>query len=299
MIRAVAAGALCAFLAGCGSGAAVSPVTGEDHLSGRLVLDGAGDTSKVAASAAERFAEIQPDVRLRADRSGETTAYARLCAGAVDVVHAARPPSRAERDACARDGRRPLVVRVATDALAVIAHPRAAWARCLRLAQVRRLAGTAPPARWRELGAGFPDRTLRVAGADIARAFPAASDRPTAERADLFPPADEAVVEAVRRSPDVIGFVHAGYLTAEAAPVRRVRIAEDSGCVGPTATDVRAGRYRALARPLVFAAAPTRRRDEVLAFLRLATSAHEDVAAGAQAIGLTDGQARTAEVVVG
>lgn len=222
--------------AGCGGGQRGS--AGAGVLSGSVVVDGAPEASSISEYAAEEFVRFHPEVRVRVDRSGEAVALERLCRREVDVVHATRPPASCP-------GGRPTLraAEVAVDALAVIAH-RAGRARCLRVAEVRRLLAAAR-------GGGGAAAPVRVVGAERAATYPALAPGGGGER--VFPPDDAAIAAAVARDPRALGFVGAGWLaTAGAVGVRAVAIAEPGGCVRPVAAAIRAGRYRALTRPVLF-----------------------------------------------
>lgn len=272
-------------LGGCGSGEQAGGTTTVEGLSGRIVIDGAPDVAAVSESAGEQFAQVHPDVRVRVDRSGEPPGYARLCAGEVDLVHATRPPRPDERAPCERRARPLMTVRVATDGLAVIAHPESRRPRCLSLDAVRRLA--------QDGGAG-------VHGAAAAQAYPRLGGPAAARRGKLFPPDEGATVEAVTRDRGALGFVSVGY--AEHQPgIRRVAVAEQDGCVEPTPGNVRNGAYRALARP-VFLVARTdvvSVRADLTAFLRFAVEERDAVTGAALLVSLSDEQAREAERRVG
>lgn len=271
-------------VAGCGAGG---------DLGGRITFDGAPDTAAWSESAGELFAGAHPDVRLRVDRTGEAAGLERLCAGEVDVVHAARAPRPQELAACAAAGHELVDVRVATDGLAVIAHPGARWVRCLPVGAVARLAGPAPPARWRALGPGFPDRPVPVVGAAAARAYARLGDPGAGPR---YPPGEAAILDEVRRTPGAVGFVGVGFAARHADGVRRVAIAERGRCVAPTPGNVRAGRYRALARPVVLAVRRDGlRRPELQAFLRFAAAEQGAISDAALLVALTVEQARRAE----
>ncbi|CAB4772721.1 unannotated protein [freshwater metagenome] len=106
------------------------------------------------------------DVRLSYD--GEDAAFAALCRGEIDVVDSSRTVSEAELEACRRVGLDLVQFQVASDAVVVATKNESdVGGDCLSTDQVREVyrAGS-PVTRWSQLGGGFDDVPLHVAGPD-------------------------------------------------------------------------------------------------------------------------------------
>ncbi len=106
------------------------------------------------------------DVRLSYD--GEDAAFAALCRGEIDVVDSSRTVSEAELEACRRVGLDLVQLQVASDAVVVATKNESdVGGDCLSTDQVREVyrAGS-PVTRWSQLGGGYDDVPLHVAGPD-------------------------------------------------------------------------------------------------------------------------------------
>lgn len=104
------------------------------------------------------------DVRMSFD--GEDAAFRALCAGEIDIVDSSRPVTRAEYDACQAVGLDLVQFQVASDAVVVATKNETdVGGDCLSTDQVREIyrAGS-PVTRWAQLGGGYDDVPLKVAG---------------------------------------------------------------------------------------------------------------------------------------
>ena len=106
------------------------------------------------------------DVRMAYD--GEDAAFAALCRGEVDLVDSSRSVSEAELQACRDTGLDLVQFQVASDAIVVATKNESdVGGDCLTTAQVKEVyrAGS-PVTRWSQLGGGFDEVPLKVAGPD-------------------------------------------------------------------------------------------------------------------------------------
>lgn len=106
------------------------------------------------------------DVRMAYD--GEDAAFAALCRGELDIVDSSRVVSEAELQACHDTGLDLVQFQVASDAVVVaIKNESDVGGDCLTTAQVKEIyrAGS-PVTRWSQLGGGFDEVPLEVAGPD-------------------------------------------------------------------------------------------------------------------------------------
>lgn len=106
------------------------------------------------------------DVRMAYD--GEDAAFASLCSGELDIVDSSRTASTDELDACRSVGLDLVQFQVASDAVVVaIKNETDVGGDCLTTDQVKEVyrAGS-PVTRWSQLGDGYDDVPLKVAGPD-------------------------------------------------------------------------------------------------------------------------------------
>ena len=131
---------------------------------GTVRIDGNTGSLTPDELAAYRRTGTTDDVR--ATYRGEDRAFAELCSGSVDLVDSSRPISREEWDACRAVGLDVVQLQVASDAIVVaIKSESDVGGDCLSTDQVREVyrAGS-PVMRWSQLGDGFDDVPLEVAG---------------------------------------------------------------------------------------------------------------------------------------
>lgn len=91
-------------------------------VEGQLRLSGSSTLEQAAAFWAEGFMRIHPAVTLTLDRTSTAAGWQALLDGTADVALVSRPFSKAEMDAAAKEGRRPVVIPVGFDQLFWIVH---------------------------------------------------------------------------------------------------------------------------------------------------------------------------------
>jgi phosphate transport system substrate-binding protein len=207
--------------------------------------------AKKAADVVDRPPGFEVDV----EATGSEDALAALCAGQVEVALSNREMSEAEREVCEENGIRPVGSLVAHQAVAVRRHE-GLDIRCLTTGQLRRLwRPDSDVQRYSELGAGLPDRPVRLI------TYP-----PRSAAFELFArkitPAERPLREDARRVADRLDFERIVRATPGAlafAPFdlgrnqqRLLLVAVDAGggCVIPSAETVRSGAYEPLSAPL-------------------------------------------------
>ena len=136
------------------------PTTGVVQISGNRGSLTPGEVLRFNQSGAAT------DVRMSYD--GEDAAFAALCSGEIDVVDSSRTASEAELAACREVGLDLVQFQVASDAVVVATRNESDMGGdCLTTDQVREVyrAGS-PVTRWSQLGDGYDEVPLKVAGPD-------------------------------------------------------------------------------------------------------------------------------------
>lgn len=131
---------------------------------GVVLID--GNEGSLTPEEVFRFNQTGSATDVRMSFRGEDQAFQELCAGEVDVVDSSRTISQAELDACRAVGLDVVQFQVASDAVVVaIKNESDVGGDCLSTDQVREVyrAGS-PVVRWSQLGDGFDEVPLRVAG---------------------------------------------------------------------------------------------------------------------------------------
>ncbi|WP_341229493.1 PstS family phosphate ABC transporter substrate-binding protein [Nocardioides salarius] len=135
-----------------------SPSAGVVEIDG---INGSLTSEEVAA-----FSRSGTSTQVQVASRGEDAAFASLCAGEVDVVDSTRAIAPAELEACRSVGLDVVQLQVASDAVVVaIKNETDVGGDCLSTQQVREVyrAGS-PVTSWAQLGGGYDDVPLAVAG---------------------------------------------------------------------------------------------------------------------------------------
>lgn len=253
----------------------------------RLTSVGSDTLGDLVQAWAQHYAAEQPALRVQIRTPGSAAAPVALASGAADLGPMSRAMTAGElaeyRNRRARDPGR---IRIAYDAVAVFVHPDNPLPQ-LSLRDVARIwsdsatCGGEAAARWGDLhlaDAGIAAQPLLRVGRNTASGtfefFQDAALCKSGYRADVvqFPGAG-AIVSAVARMPNAIGYAGAGHVNGL---VRVLPLSRDGGAaLLPDAANVMSGRYP-LTRPLYlyFHRADDGRPDPAVAgFLRFALSA--------------------------
>lgn len=230
-------------------------------LSGTLGSIGSDTLGGLMTQWGERLSARYPEVRLQIQASGSGTAPPALAEGVTRFGAMSRPMSEAERaDFIARQGHPPLAVPVALDALTLFVH-RDNPLNSLSLPEVEALfadtrycSQASPLRRWGALGldGDWAKRPIARFGRNTASGSRALFKRKALcggnFRRDVNElPGSSAVVAAVGRSREAIGYAGLGYPTAM---VKVLALRDDQGTPRlPTHDNVVSGRYP-LTRPL-------------------------------------------------
>ncbi|ABE60612.1 phosphate ABC transporter substrate-binding protein, PhoT family [Chromohalobacter israelensis DSM 3043] len=231
-------------------------------LSGTLGSIGSDTLGGLMIQWGERLTARHPQVRLQVQASGSGTAPPALAEGVTRFGAMSRPMTEAERgEFIARQGYPPVAVPVALDALTLFVH-RDNPLDSLSPAQVEalfadtRFCGHAPSIeRWGDLGVdapGWASRGIVRFGRNTASGSHALFKQEALCGGDFRRdvnevPGSSAVVAAVGRSREAIGYAGLGYPTAM---VKVVALRDDRGTPRlPTHDNVVSGRYP-LTRPL-------------------------------------------------
>ncbi|MBL8299076.1 MAG: phosphate ABC transporter substrate-binding protein [Rhodanobacteraceae bacterium] len=235
---------------------------------------------------AQRYAFAAPEVHIQIRTPGSAAAPTALATGAADIGPMSRAMSAAEIASYRlRRGREPGRIRVAFDAVALFVHPdnplpSLDLTAAARIWSERAACGGTAVAHWRDLGidaAGLAQQpVLRLGRNTASGTFEFFHDTALCNnryRADVVQfPGASAIVAAVARTPNAIGYAGLGHVNGL---VRVLPLARgDEPPVLPDAASIVSGRYP-LARPLYlyFNRADDGRPDPATAdFLRFALS---------------------------
>jgi phosphate transport system substrate-binding protein len=243
---------------------------GEVRFAGPAPLDGA------LREAAELYTRSCQGTRFTVDAAGTGDAFARLCAGLVELAGGNRPATATDLEPCRRAGVEPVELRFASEGVAIVTDRENDSIECLSFADVYALLGAESTGfrRWddatdlaADLGSetALPDMELSLVGPPRAGPLSTmlqelvlsvvASEAGVRAglRADYDGLAETtAIVDALAASGSGLGWLPLSAVSARAARIKALPLQRDQGddCVAPTAGTIADGTYPA-SRPLL------------------------------------------------
>ena len=289
-------------LAACGdddksTDASSSGGSGE-KLTGTIRVDGSSTVAPLSEAAAEMFQGEQKDVKVTVGTSGTGGGFEKFCAGETDISDASRPIKDEEIEACKAKGIAYEEIQVANDGLAVVINPQNDWAKCLTVAQVKKVWDKGSKVdNWNQIDPKFPDEKLVLAGAGTdSGTFDYFTEAINGEegrsRSNYAATEDDNVtVQTVAGAKGGMGYFGLSYVEQNPDKIKPLEIDGGDGCVAPSKETVQDGSYKPLARPLfVYASAKAIARPEVDAFLKYYLDNEQAIAESALFVDLTDEQ---------
>ena len=243
---------------------------GSEPLDGSLRIVGSSNLLPMMSQLAGTFTADNPLVRLDLRMKGSGDGLGLFCDGLAPISGASRRMSEREQEACSAAGVRFVRLRVADDAV-VLLTSRDVDVPCLTHRQIYALLGpeSIDVSTWdgassvlEGTGRDLPNLPLTVigpgAGSGTKRVLvdlliePIADARgvPAELRSDYTAlPSEQLIADAVAPSDGALGFAGLAAVAAQRERVRLLEIDAGDGCVGPSADNIRGGRYP-LGRPL-------------------------------------------------
>ena len=237
--------------AACGSGSS------EGGLSGTIEIDGSSTVYPVSEAVAEEFHKLHTGVDVNVGISGTGGGFKRFTVGETDISNASRSIRSSEAEAAANNGIGYIELLVGTDGLSVVVSPKNDFAQCLTVEELKKIWEPGSTINnWSQVRAGFPDRPLRLYGADTdSGTFDYFTEEIVGEvqasRSDYTASADDNVlVQGIGGDRNALGYFGYAYYAENQDKVKPVAIDAGEGCVTPTAGTIESGEYKPLSRPL-------------------------------------------------
>jgi phosphate transport system substrate-binding protein len=294
--------------AGCGrerpkaepqdTGPADTGAFGEEGLTGTVRADGSSTVAPLVTLAAERFRTEEPDVKVTVGISGTGGGFERFCRGETDLSNASRKIEADEKADCKKKGINFLELQVANDGLSVIVNKNNTWAKCLTVAQLKKIwQPRFKVDNWQEVDPGFPDQKLTLYGPGTDSGTfdyftEAIVGKEGASRADYTASEDDnVIVRGVSGEKEALGYLGLSYFEANQGKLRDVEVDGGDGCVAPNAKTVQDGTYKPLSRPLfVYAKTSSLDKPQVRAFLEFLLDNEQSLSKTALFVPLTPEQ---------
>jgi phosphate transport system substrate-binding protein len=279
---------------------------GGSQLSGTINIDGSSTVAPLSEAAAELFQEQNSDVKVTVGTSGTGGGFEKFCAGETDISDASRPIEADETQACASKGVKYEQVQVANDGLTLVVNPQNTWAKCLTVAQLKKIWDKGSKVNnWNQVDPSFPNEPLKLFGAGTdSGTFDYFTNAINGEegrsRSDYSATEDDNVtVTGVAGSKGGLGYFGLSYLEENQGKVQGIQVDGGGGCVAPSKETVQDGSYKPLSRPLfIYPSDKSLERSEVKAFTEFYVNNYQKIAEEALFVPMTDQQAAQAKAKV-
>jgi phosphate transport system substrate-binding protein len=275
-------------------------------LKGSITADGSSTVGPYTTAAAELFRKAgATGVKVTVGISGTGGGFQRFCKGETDLSDASRPIKASEAQECIKNGvgyRRAFIV--ANDALTVVVNQQNTWAKCLSVAELKKIWEPGSKVNnWKDVRAGFPDVPLKLFGPGTDSGTfdyftEVINGKSRASRSDYQASEDDNVlVTGVAGERGAMGYFGYSYYVENQSRLNAVQVTnpKTGQCVAPSKASVYNNTYKPLARPLfIYAKASSFKRKEVQAFIDYIFDNEVAIAARADYISLTPKQLKKA-----
>ena len=222
-------------------------------------IDGSSTVFLLSAAIAEKFNEVNPDVKVVVSQAGTGGGFKKFAAGEIHICDASRPITEAEAAVCEKNGIEFIKLEVAFDGLAVVVHSDNDWCDSITTEQLKtiwRAEAAASVMKWSDVNPDWPDVELELYGPGTDSGTydyftEVINGEAKSSRQDYSPSeSDNALVQGVAGDKGSLGYFGLGYYAANTGKLKLLPVDSGNGPVTPTAETVRDGTYNPLARPL-------------------------------------------------
>ena len=261
------------------AGSTAGPTYNLKKLDGSVTADGSSTVGPYTTAAAELFRRAgATGVQVTVGISGTGGGFSRFCKGEIDLSDASRPMRLSEAKLCKDNNIGSWrAFTVANDALTVVVNQQNTWARCLTVAELKKIWEPGSQVdNWKDVRAGFPDVPLKLFGPGTDSGTfdyftEAINGRARASRTDFQASEDDnQLVTGVSGERGGMAYFGFSYYTENQSRLNAIQITnpKTNNCVAPSRSTVFNNSYRPLARPLfIYAKGSSFKRQEVQAFI--------------------------------
>ena len=241
---------------GSGDGGSSDGGSGSDGLSGTIEISGSSTVYPLATAVSELFRREHPDVSINVRSTGSGGGFNNFfCEGQTAFNNASRPIKEEETQLCSDNDVEPVELKVATDALTVVANPENDFADCLTVEEISMIFSSDAVQQWSDVRSEWPDEDIeRYGAAETSGTFDYLTEvmGEEAGHTDDYQATedDNIIVEGVSGSEYAIGYLGFAYYQSNEDAVKALSIDNGDGCVAPTLETAKGGQYTPLARPL-------------------------------------------------
>jgi len=182
---------------------------------GNIVIKGSTTVLPIAQKVAEVYMKANPDVRISISGGGSGNGIKALIDGTTDIADASRFIKGKEIKLAVEKGRFPVPFAVAYDSIIPVVHPSNSCS-ALTLDQLKAIY-KGEVKNWKELGG--PDRKMVVVSRDTSSGTYEVWHKKVMKKERVYPGAllqasNGAVVQAVSKNKNAIGYIGLGYMDA-------------------------------------------------------------------------------------
>lgn len=246
------------------------------QLAGTIEIDGSSTVAPVSIAVAEEFRKMQPKVRVNVGISGTGGGFKRFTAGETDISDASRLIRGEERAAAGKNNINFVEMKVGTDGLSVLVHPKNDFVDCLTVEELKKTWEPGSTVKtWSDVRSSFPSEKIQLFGPDTdSGTFDYFTEEIIGEvqasRADYTASADDNIlVRGISGSKYALGYFGYSYYSENKESLKAIAIDDGNGCVAPEAETIEDGSYTPLSRPLfIYVNTESVKRPEVIEFIR-------------------------------
>ncbi|MBN1106776.1 MAG: phosphate ABC transporter substrate-binding protein [Deltaproteobacteria bacterium] len=183
---------------------------------GNLVIKGSTTVLPIAQKVAEAYMKQNPDVKISIEGGGSGNGMKALVDGSTDIANSSRFIKDKEVAMAVEKGRYPVPFAVAYDCIVPVVHPSNTLTN-LTIDQLKKIY-TGQVKNWKEIGG--PDSPVVVISRDTSSGTYEVWEEKVLHKEKVFPGAllqasNGAIVQAVSKNKNAIGYIGIGYLNKE------------------------------------------------------------------------------------
>ena len=273
-----------------------------------LRIDGSSTVYPLTAVAAKYFETTSKSVmgkkgvKVTVGISGTGGGFEKFCKNETDISDASRAIKSSEAANCAKAGIAYTEVIIANDGLAVVVNPKNTWAKCLTMAEMKKIwEPNSKVTKWSEVRAGFPDTSIKLFGAgtdsgtfDAFTEFVNGKGGVVRKEGVQTSEDDNVTVRGVQSDTGAMGYFGLSYAIENSKTVKAIQLDKGAGCIDPNEKTVQAYTYP-MARPLYIYVknASISTKPAVGAFVQFFVDNLKQISADALFVPLTNKQIKT------
>lgn len=250
---------------------------GNSNLSGKVLVDGSSTVFPISEAMAEEFQKANPGVQVTVGSSGTGGGFKKFCNNETDITGASRPIKPSEVELCKKGNVEYIELPIALDGLSVVVNPENTFAKCLKVAELKKMWEPAAQGKiktWNQVRPEFPNQPLGLYGAGTDSGtydyFTSAIVGKEGESRGDFTASedDNTLVQGVSSDKNGLGFFGMAYYEQNKNKLKAVEIDSGNGCVAPSEETVQNATYQPLSRPeFIYVKKSAASRPEVKAFV--------------------------------